>query len=476
VDTALQGAVTVAYVHPNEVTASWHQSLLSMVGWDLGHAGRVARGGWLAMRCYGADGIPAARNKAVQQFLESDVEWLFWIDTDMGFAPDTVDRLMEAADPVDRPIVAGLCFAQKQTKPDGMGGWRTALAPTIYDWTTVPETGETGFLSRREYPVNTLLRCAGTGSACILIHRSVFERLAESAPGVWYDRVPNPTANGRLLGEDLSFCLRAGALGLPVFVHTGVRTTHFKPAWLGEEDYWRSVVPPPATEPTAVIVPVLRRPQNAAPFMRSLRASTGLVTVYAVANPDDADTVKAWEDAGATVLLTEGISFACKVNVGYQQTSEPWLFTVGDDVRFHPGWLDHAQAAAGDRFHVIGTNDLGPRVVSGLESPHQMFRRSYVDELGGSWDGPKVLAHEGYRHGFVDIETALVAKRRNVWTSAPGSIVEHLHPFWGSGERDEIYDLGQSFQEQDQKTFESRMRKYESPEILNTWRLSHERA
>jgi hypothetical protein len=193
-----------------------------------------------------------------------------------------------------------------------MGGWGTVLAPTIYDWTTIEETGETGFLSRRDYPANSLVRCAGTGSACDP-DPPVGPRAARPAGrGDWYDRVPNPTANGRLMGEDLSFCLRAGAAGIPIHVHTGVRTTHFKPAWFGEQDYWRQVVPPPAAEQTAVIVPVLRRPQNAAPFMQTLRATTGLATAYAVANRDDTETVKAWDEAGATVLYAEGISFACQ--------------------------------------------------------------------------------------------------------------------------------------------------------------------
>jgi hypothetical protein len=454
------GAVTVAYVHPNEVTTSWHQSLLSLIGWDLGHECRVARGGWLAMRCYGADGIPAARNKAVRQFLATDVEWLFWIDTDMGFEPDTIDRLLEVADPTDYPIVAGLCFAQKQTMPDTMGGWRTALAPTIYDWTTIEETGETGFLSRREYPINTLLRCAGTGSACILIHRSVLEKVAASDNGNWYDRIPNPTANNRLLGEDLSFCLRAGSLDIPIHVHTGVRTTHFKPEWLGEEDYWASVVPPPATESTAVIVPVLRRPQNAAPFMATLRATTGLATVYAVANIDDVDTVKAWEAAGATVLFADGISFASKVNAGHAQTTEPWLFIVGDDVRFHPGWLDHAQAAAVGH-DVVGTNDLGnPRVMRGEHATHMLIRRAYVDEQGASWDNPGSVCHEGYRHWFVDDEIVTAARQRGAFAFAPASIVEHLHPSWGKGAQDDVYELGQSAAEQDRETFEARCATY----------------
>jgi hypothetical protein len=259
------------------------------------------------------------------------------------------------------------------------------------------------------------------------------------------------------MGEDLSFCLRAGAAGIPIHVHSGVRTTHFKPAWLGESDYWRQVVPPPATEQTAVIVPVLRRPQNAAPFMATLRATTGIATVYAVANPDDAETIKAWDEAGATVLYADGVSFAAKVNAGYQQTTEPWLFITGDDVRFHPGWLDHAQAAAGDH-DVVGTNDLGnPRVIRGEHATHMLVRRRYADETGASWDGPGSVCHEGYRHWFVDDELVTAARLRGTFAFAPGSIVEHLHPLWGKAESDEVYDLGQESQKTDRDLFQKRL-------------------
>src|SRR6266704_522877 len=146
-------AVTIAYIHPNEIAHSFHQSLMAMIGHDLSHDGHVGEGGWLAARCYGADGIPGARNLVVKQFLaEKDADWLFWIDTDMGFAPDTVDRLLAIADPVKAPIVGGLCFAQKHQKDDGFGGWHSEMAPTIFDW--VNHGKETGFLSRRDYPIN----------------------------------------------------------------------------------------------------------------------------------------------------------------------------------------------------------------------------------------------------------------------------------------------------------------------------------
>jgi hypothetical protein len=462
-------AVTLAYVCHNDVGYAWHHSMVELLGWDLANYGRIHAGGYAAIR-YGTDGLVEARNRAVEDFLTDDqADWLFWTDTDMGFAPDTVDRLFAVAHPVDRPIVGGLCFVQREVSPDGIGGRRTEATPTVYDWLHVGE--KQGFAVRWDYPRDTLVRCSGTGSACVLVHRGVYETMFERYGRSWYDRAYNPSMKQNT-GEDLSFCMRAGALGIPVFVHTGVRASHQKTVWLSEHEYDQQHPAPPAVAETAVIVPVLNRPGNAEPFMRSLRASTGLATVYAVCEPsgDDEETAAAWKAAGAEVLrgddehvVSEGVTdptahtFAEKANLGYRQTREPWLFLCGDDVRFWPGWLDQAQRTASDRYHVVGTNDLGnPRVMSGEHATHLLVRRAYVDELGASWDGPGVVAHEGYRHWFVDDEIVTAAKRRAVWSPCLAAKVEHHHPLFGKAEVDDTYRLGAESAEADRAVFERR--------------------
>lgn len=454
----------LAYVHDVDVTYSFHDSLVNLLMFDVANHGRILQGGYVAVRCARSSDLVDARNKAIEGFLAGKGDWLFSIDTDMGFAPDTIERLLTAADKTDRPIVGGLCFAQRETTDDGLSGYRTSPRVTIMDWVETADGSR--FMGRTNYPVNAVVQCAATGAACVLIHRSVFERIRDEHGPVWYNRIPG--TDGKLLGEDISFCVRAGAVNVPVHVHTGVKTTHLKNVWLQEADFWQRAIVPPATEPVAVIVPVMQRPANAQPFMDSLRASTGLATVYAVCDNDDADTIRAWRDAGAVVIDINNIrklespgTFAEKVNVAYEHTKQPWLFLVGDDVRFHAGWLDHAQAMAGNEHHVIGTNDLAhPRVVSGEHATHVLIRRSYVDEHGASWDGPKVVAHEGYGHWYVDDEIVSAAKQRGVWAMALGSVVEHLHPAWGTASHDPVYELGQSRAANDRRTFRSRSRRY----------------
>jgi GT2 family glycosyltransferase len=444
----------IAYLHPNEIPATFHQSLTALLGYDSNRGRHI--GPFANVRC-ATGGIPEGRNQVAAQLLsEPDhIEWLFMIDADMGFAPDVLERLHRAADKDTRPIVGGLCFAQREIARDGYHGFRCEARPTIYDWIEHPD-GHMRFTGRAHYPVNSILECAATGAACLLIHRSVIEAIIEDKGPFWFDRLRG--TDGSLLGEDISFFVRAAALEFPCHVDTSIKVTHFKSLWLGEPDFWSQFVPPPATERVTVVVPVLSRPQNVAPLVESLRASTGLADVLFVTEPDDLFEWAAIDEAGANRITHPG-TFAQKVNTAVDHVTTPWVFLAGDDVVFRPGWLDHAMNVANKYgAQVVGTNDLGnPAVIAGDHATHMLISMDYIHETGASWDGPGLVCHEGYRHWYVDNEIVSAAKQRGVWGAAPGSIVEHNHPAWGKADDDEVYELGQSFSDRDAALFRKRV-------------------
>ena len=291
-------AVAVAYVHQDDVTYSFHHSMVALLDHDMSASGRVWTGGYTTIRG-GTDGLAHARNEAVKGFLtDKRADWLWWVDTDMGFTPDTVDRLFEAADPHDRPVMGGLCFANYEVDNDGMGGRRALAAPVIMHW--AHNGDEAGFDVRWDYPMDTVVRCDGIGSACVLVHRSVFEKVKDKYGEHWYSRARNPST-GVLISEDLSFCARLMALQVPVHVHTGVRTTHAKRIWLSEEDYWgqralngaRGFGPPtkpvpPATDvvanrawtvPRYAIIPTHNRPARLLSLIVSLGTQVDTIVV-----------------------------------------------------------------------------------------------------------------------------------------------------------------------------------------------------
>lgn len=222
--------VLICYVHSGEQVAySWHESMLQM---SFHFVASKHFGARLPIR-YGTGGLVEARNTAVDRFLSQDeCDWLFWVDTDMGFEPDVIDRLMASADADERPVMGALCFINHATRDDGFGGSVTSAKPSLFMWAKNPD-GRTGFVPDVHYQRNSVVRCDGTGAACIIIHRSVFEAIRDKNGGNYYGHMVNPD-NGDIFSEDLSFCVRLAECEIPIHVDTSVQTTHYKPVWLSE--------------------------------------------------------------------------------------------------------------------------------------------------------------------------------------------------------------------------------------------------
>ena len=78
------------------------------------------------------------------------------------------------------------------------------------------------------------------GAAFLLIHRTAIKAISEHG---FNEAFPffQETQNGKdPVGEDLTFCLRLAALGIPVHVHTGVKIGHHKSHVITEDTFLAS--------------------------------------------------------------------------------------------------------------------------------------------------------------------------------------------------------------------------------------------
>lgn len=190
--------------------------------------------------------IAEIRHQMVEKYLYTEEyaqsEWLLMLDADMTFAPDLVEQLLAYADPVEVPILGGLCFA---------GGHEGGRAyPTIYE-EYIDEDGAVGVQPVDDYPPDRLVKCGATGGACLLVHRSVYMKMQRPYPdgyATWKDGRTNPypwfsegntDGKGRPLGEDTTFCRKARGMGIPTHVHTGIKLGHVKTYILDETEWLR---------------------------------------------------------------------------------------------------------------------------------------------------------------------------------------------------------------------------------------------
>lgn len=155
----------------------------------------------------------------------------------------------------------------------------------------------------------------------------------------------------------------------------------------------------------------------------------------------------------------KGGDYAKKINRGFRETTNEFILMAADDLRFHPGW-DTAllRVAEETGAAVVGSNDMGNPMVSKKQAfaTHPLIRRSYVEQKGGSADGPGVVLHEGYDHNFVDRELWDVAASRGLTGFASDARIEHLHPHWRKGQMDSTYEKGLKKFHEDQRLWWSR--------------------
>jgi GT2 family glycosyltransferase len=224
--------VVYGYLRPTMVHGDFQECLLDMIAFDRQHAGRIQ--GRLGFRS--SANLATGRNMIVRHFLErSDAGWLLMLDTDMTFAPDVLEQLLASAHPENAPIVGALCFGF-----DEQGD----VQPTLYGLEPDPEAPEDPgrlLVTRyHDWKPETMMPVAGTGAACILMHRSALEEILAAGYSAAYPWFQELEHNGKAVGEDLGFCFRAVQSGIPLYVNTAVQVGHVKERVLTAETFYLS--------------------------------------------------------------------------------------------------------------------------------------------------------------------------------------------------------------------------------------------
>lgn len=157
--------------------------------------------------------LPFSRNKIVKDALENGSDYLFFIDADMVFPPDTLTKLLNH----NKNIVNALAF--RRTKP---------YYPCIFKWNNKEKTYETMSYT------NGLKKVDATGMACMLIKTDVFKKMDK--PWYYY--------RDHLFSSDITFCENARKLGYEIFADTDLKIGHIGFEKVINEKYYLNSMSP----------------------------------------------------------------------------------------------------------------------------------------------------------------------------------------------------------------------------------------
>lgn len=155
----------------------------------------------------------AAREGIVKDFLASDCDILWFLDSDITPAENVLDLITEHG---DKWQVAGATY------PIFMG--RDATEPRKVMFTAYQENSKGSLSLVPRVPYDGTAFVDGLATGCLFIKKEVFSKLA--AP--YFEFKYDPVTRAPTVGEDLGFCLKLRDLGIPFFTDYSMVCKHQK--------------------------------------------------------------------------------------------------------------------------------------------------------------------------------------------------------------------------------------------------------
>lgn len=151
-----------------------------------------------------------ARNQLAKAAVDGGYDRILWLDSDMTFEPDLMERLNARLDE-GLEICSGIYFTR-----------RAPVKPVIYQEVGAQPLGSGQMLpfahSYLDYPHDSLFECAGVGFGGVMMTVDLLKKVQEK-----YGLPFSPILG---FGEDLSFCLRLTEMGVKMYCDSSVKMGH----------------------------------------------------------------------------------------------------------------------------------------------------------------------------------------------------------------------------------------------------------
>ena len=159
-----------------------------------------------------------SRNSMSEVAVKENLDYILWIDSDMVFSADLMQRLYQTMTENNLDILAPICFRR-----------RAPFNPVIYKKIRFGMFGDNEVVEYDDYPKNSLFEVDGVGFGCVMMKVSVLKEIEEKEKG-WFTPYPG-------FGEDLSFCIRAKRCGYRIWCDSSIKVGHISQTVVDEDTF-----------------------------------------------------------------------------------------------------------------------------------------------------------------------------------------------------------------------------------------------
>ena len=162
--------------------------------------------------------VYSARNNLAKTAVDLGADWVFWLDSDMVFPPDTLQRMLKTCKEKDIDFLTGVYF--RRVAP---------FTPVLFK-----EMSDDGHEAEefKEIPKDELFEVRACGFGCVLMKTNVIVDVFSTHMNMF-----TPSEGS---GEDISFCIRARQCGYKVIADPTIPLGHVGHAVITRQ-YWEAI-------------------------------------------------------------------------------------------------------------------------------------------------------------------------------------------------------------------------------------------
>lgn len=325
------------------------------------------------------------RNYILSEALKAGIDYILWLDTDMLYPLNIVEKLLEA----DKDVIGTIYY--KRSAP---------YSPVVYKLSDNPNFPyrpiDTPYI-----PKGKVVEVDGLGFGGMMVKTSVYEAMGDDKWVSYGKNFHIPLELPDKESHDLMFCKLAKQYGFKLYVHSSIIAKHIGRIAVTERDYFEHlehVLNPKI----AVLMPAIDIPK-AQETMKKLIDTAGMNAEYVML-----------ED-------THRQGFVAMANQGFNMYRDYEYFVyLAQDAEPEQDWLKIA-------FDTMRETNAGLLAFNdgkwnGRLASFGMVRKSWVTQF---YDG---IFYEGYKSHYCDTELSVLAQAQGKMIYNPNAVLKENDP------------------------------------------------